>query len=125
MLYSILFLFLSTSTALYVTRDKWLPHITSLPIPHFYQAVQSSFANDIESGLTSSNFDLQQNLVNDPRSGLDNAAKQEVLSIMRGGWFRRPVNFDEARRIYMERMLERQGIGRDGRPRDPKLVTFS
>jgi len=44
---------------------------------------------------------------------------------MRGGWFRAPMGFDEARRVYMERMLEREGIGRDGRPRDPKFVSFS
>ena len=81
-------------------------------------------AGDIESGLTSSNFDLNANLTGDQRAGLDDATKTEVLKIMKGGWFSGPVSFDEARRIQMERSLERQGIGRDGMPRDPKMVTF-
>lgn len=37
----------------------------------------------------------------------------------------RRVTFDEARRIYMEGSFAKHGIGADGRPRDPKFVSFS
>ncbi len=37
----------------------------------------------------------------------------------------RRVNFDEARRIYTEGRFAKNGIGPDGRPRDPKFVSFS
>ncbi|KFY44487.1 hypothetical protein V494_01461, partial [Pseudogymnoascus sp. VKM F-4513 (FW-928)] len=85
----------------------------------------SSFFADAESGLSSSTFDLSSNISSlDNRAGLDDAAKTEIMAIMKGGWFRRPMGFDEARRVYMERMLEREGIGRDGRPRDPKFVSL-
>lgn len=91
-----------------------------------YTPIPSSFNNDIESGLTSDDFDLHANVeAGDSRSGLDDDAKREIRKIMKGSWLRGPVNFDEARRIYMERMLESQGIGRDGTPRDPKFVSFS
>lgn len=80
----------------------------------------------MESGLSSSNFDLSGNISSaDSRAGLDDNAKREIRKIMKGNWFKGPVGFDEARRIYMERMLESQGVGRDGRPRDPKFVSFS
>lgn len=35
------------------------------------------------------------------------------------------VNFDEARRLVVEERFRREGIGADGRPRDPKFVSFS
>ncbi|OBT48344.1 hypothetical protein VE00_01166 [Pseudogymnoascus sp. WSF 3629] len=124
-LYSTLFLFLTLATAAYLTRTHWLSLLRSsrtssyLPLP-------TSFFADAESGLSSSTFDLSANISSlDSRSGLDDAAKTEIIGIMRGGWFRRGMGFDEARRVYMERMLEREGIGRDGRPRDPKFVSFS
>jgi len=52
---------------------------------------------------------------------LDEEGKREVLKIMK----RRGVGFDEGRRIYMEQRFRKSGIGADGLPRDPKLVTFS
>lgn len=142
-LYSTLFLFLTLATgsslplpslpnhtplttlpAAYLTRTHWIPLLTSLPPPSYHPI--SSFFADAESGLSSSTFDLSSNISSlDNRAGLDDAAKTEIIAIMRGGWFRRPMGFDEARRVYMERMLEREGIGRDGRPRDPKFVSFS
>jgi len=137
-LYSTCFVFLVLSTVLYFTRKTWLPLLpesvrelslspSQLPFAnHFYTPLPSSFSSDIEAGLSSNDFDLHTNLAGgDSRAGLDNAAKREIQKIMKGGWFSGPVNFDEARRIYMERTLERQGIGRDGRPRDPKFVSFS
>jgi hypothetical protein len=128
----------SSPTAAYFTRQRWLPFVpssirelslqnTSLPFSHyFYTPLPSSFSSDIDAGFSSSSFDLEGNVASgDSRAGLDDDAKREIHKIMKGNWIRRPVNFDEARRIYMERMLEQQGIGRDGRPRDPKFVSFS
>jgi len=132
--YSICFLLLVAATALYFTRTHWVPllptsvqdfSLNELPFVR-YTPIPSSFRSDIEDGLTSDDFDLTDNVTaGDSRSGLDDDAKREIRKIMKGSWLRGPVNFDEARRIYMERMLEIQGIGRDGRPKDPKFVSFS
>ena len=48
-------------------------------------------------------------------------AKRQVHKIMRN----RGVDFDEARRLYTEGRFAKNGIGPDGRPRDPKFVSFS
>jgi hypothetical protein len=54
------------------------------------------------------------------RGGLDERAKGEIRRIMS----RQKVSFDEARRIYMQNRFSRNNIGPDGRPRDPKFVSF-
>jgi hypothetical protein len=78
--------------------------------------------NDVESGLTSADFDLSGNVMEgDSRGGLDSKGKAEVQRIMK----RRGVGFDEARRIYMQERFRREGIGEDGIPKDPKFVSFS
>ncbi|KAI9368009.1 hypothetical protein BJX61DRAFT_250845 [Aspergillus egyptiacus] len=107
-------------TALYLTRSRWLP---LLPVPdHIYQRLPSGFAGDLDAGLTSSAFDLTANVENgDQRAGLDARGKREVLNIMR----RQKVDFDEARRIYTEQRFAKNNIRPDGRPRDPKFVSFS
>ncbi|KAL2837316.1 hypothetical protein BJX68DRAFT_249779 [Aspergillus pseudodeflectus] len=107
-------------TALYLTRTRWLP---LLPVPdHIYQRLPSSFTGDLDAGLTSSAFDLNANIESgDQRAGLDARGKREVLNIMR----RQKVDFDEARRIYTEQRFAKNNIGPDGRPRDPKFVSFS
>lgn len=106
--------------ALYVTRDRWLDYI---PISDYiYSRLPSSFSGDIEEGLTSDDFDLAGNVAaGDERAGLDQRGKQEVRRIMRS----KKVDFDEARRIYTERRFAKNNIGPDGRPRDPKFVSFS
>ena len=108
------------TTVLYLTREHWIPRI---PIPDYiYTRLPSSFQSDIEHGFTSDDFDLQQNVDgHDQRQGLDQAAKREVGRIMK----RMKVGFDEARRLYMQRRFRDEGIGEDGRPRDPKFVSFS
>ncbi|KAE8144551.1 hypothetical protein BDV25DRAFT_166581 [Aspergillus avenaceus] len=107
-------------TALYLTRARWLPFI-SVP-DYIFDRLPSSFADDIEAGLTSSQFDISSNVLDgDPRAGLDDQAKREVRRIMK----RRRVDFDEARRIYIEQRFAKNNIGVDGRPRDPKFVSFS
>ena len=105
---------------LYLTRNHWLP---LLPIPDYiYYRLPSSFASDIESGFTSNDFDLTSNVAaEDARAGLDQQGKREVQRIMRN----RKVGFDEARRIYTEQRFAKNDIGPDGRPRDPKFVSFS
>ena len=94
-----------------------------MPIPDYiYTRLPSSFTNDIESGFTSSDFDLSTNVASgDSRAGLDQQAKREVQRIMKS----RNVGFDEARRTYTEARFAKNNIGPDGLPRDPKFVSFS
>lgn len=134
LLFSLTFLTLITGTVLYLTRARWLPGFQAsmarvqLPEVNFpgrdylYSQLPTTFAGDMEAGLSSSNFDLHANVeAGDSRAGLDDAAKREILKIMQ----RRRVRFDEARRIYMEQRFQANGIGADGRPKDPKFVSFS
>lgn len=109
-----------TPIVLYLTRSRWL-HL--LPVPDYiYRRLPSSFASDIESGFTSADFDLSTNVAGgDSRAGLDQQGKREVQRIMQA----RSVGFDEARRMYTERKFAKNNIGPDGRPRDPKFVSFS
>lgn len=77
---------------------------------------------DVESGFTSADFDLTGNVMEgDSRQGLDQKGKRDVQRIMKN----RGIGFDEARKVYMEQRFKKAGIGADGLPRDPKLVTFS
>ena len=107
-------------SALYLTRDRW-NHL--IPIPNYiYTRLPSSFTNDIESGFTSTDFDLSTNVAaGDSRAGLDHQAKREVHKIMKS----RRVGFDEARKMYTEARFAKNNIGPDGLPRDPKFVSFS
>lgn len=120
LLYTLTIFTIITGTLLYLTRARWLDTFRSLP--HLYAQLPTTFAGDAEAGLTSSTFDLSGNVASgDSRGGLDQAAKREILKIMQ----RRRVTFDEARRAYMEQRFADNGIGADGRPRDPKFVSFS
>ncbi|PSK56518.1 hypothetical protein B9Z65_6142 [Elsinoe australis] len=142
--YYVSFLFLITATVLYYTRALWLPHAPPIPyltapgpVPDWlfnlisrrtssfhstrYTPVPASFRDDAETGLSSSNFDLADNIEGgDARQGLDEQGKEEVRRIMK----ERRVTFDEARRLYVEERFGRNDIGRDGRPKDPKAVMF-
>lgn len=111
---------LTIVTALFLTRSHWLPY---LPIPEtLYHRLPSTFSSDLENGFSSSAFDLSANILSgDSRAGLDDAAKKAIQRIMK----KRKCNFDEGRRIYMQERFEREGIAPDGRPRDPKFVSFS
>ena len=112
-------------TAIYLLREYWLPFLDDLDIPgrdYIYSRLPSSFTDDIEAGLTSDTFDLHGNIdAGDGRAGLDDAAKTEILRIMK----RRRLKFDAARQVYMENKFKASGIAPDGRPRDPKFVSFS
>ncbi|KAI4229303.1 MAG: hypothetical protein L6R36_000955 [Xanthoria steineri] len=120
MLYSMSFLLLILATALYLARNRWT-HL--VPVPDYvYNRLPSSFSNDIEAGLTSGDFDLHTNVAaGDSRRGLDQRGKREVQRIMKS----RKIGFDEARRVYMEQNFANNNIGLDGRPKDPKFVSFS
>jgi hypothetical protein len=109
-----------TCTAAYFTRHRWI-HLLPIPEP-IYTRLPTSFRDDIEAGLSSSAFDLSGNVeAGDSRQGLDDAGKKEVMRIMK----RRGVDFDEARRMFMQDRFKKNGIGADGIPRDPKFVSFS
>jgi hypothetical protein len=109
-----------TFTAAYFTRHRWI-HLLPIPEP-IYTRLPTSFRDDIEAGLSSSAFDLSGNVeAGDSRQGLDDAGKKEVMRIMK----RRGVDFDEARRVFMQDRFKKNGIGADGIPRDPKFVSFS
>ena len=110
----------STRSVLYLTRARWLP---LLPVPEYiYDRLPSSFTGDLEAGLSSAEFDIAANVADgDTRAGLDAAGKLEVKKIMKS----RKVGFDEARRIYTQNRFAKNNIGPDGRPRDPKFVSFS
>lgn len=103
-----------------MARSRWLSYL-----PHskyIYSRLPSSFTNDIEAGLTSNDFDLSGNIADgDTRAGLDLQGKMEVQKIMKA----KKIGFDEARRVYTERKFAKNNIGPDGRPRDPKFVSFS
>jgi hypothetical protein len=135
-MYPIYIQLLTCHPALYLTRSRWIPllpysvsdfSLSELPFSqYFYTPISSSFEGDIENGLTSEDFDLHANVSGgDSRSGLDDGAKHEIMKLMKGSWIRPPMSFDEARKEYMEREFLRQGISLDGRPRDPKFVSFS
>ena len=82
----------------------------------------STFAEDAEAGLHSSNFNLSDNIeAGDSRRGLDENGKREVYRIMK----LRGIGFDEARRVVVEERFGREGIAADGRPLDRKAVFFS
>ncbi|KAI1268661.1 hypothetical protein F5Y18DRAFT_238468 [Xylariaceae sp. FL1019] len=126
-LYALVFLVLTCGTALYLTRTSWLHRLPEVTVrlpgsSYLYSRLPNTFSGDIEAGLSSSTFDLGANVDSgDGRAGLDNKAKAEILKIMK----KRRLQFDEARRVYMEQRFSDNGISADGRPRDPKFVSFS
>lgn len=116
---------LAIVTTLFFTRALWWHRLSDLPIPgrdYLYSRLPSTFSGDIEAGLSSGTFDLHSNIEDgDSRAGLDDASKAEILKIMK----KRRMRFDEARRVYTQNRFKANGIGPDGRPLDPKAVTFS
>jgi hypothetical protein len=120
LLYTLTFLVLVGGTALYVTRSSWLHRVPSRT--YLYSRLPSTFAGDVAVGLSSDTFDLSGNVESaDGRAGLDDGAKAEILRIMK----KRRLTFDNARKVYMEQRFSDNDIAADGRPRDPKFVSFS
>lgn len=83
-------------------------------------SLNDSFSEDVESGLSSRNFDLISQNDNDSRLGLDDSTKAEIKRIMEVEC----LSFDKARLLYMERKFVQNGIAPDGTPLDPRAVTF-
>ena len=125
LLFSVSLFFIVTATALFLTRSRWRQLLPSIQLPgatYIYSRLPTTFAGDIEAGLSSDTFNLHGNIEDgDGRAGLDGAAKAEVLKIMK----KKRLNFDQARKTYMENRFKENGIDADGRPRDPKFVSFS
>lgn len=113
-------------TGLYWTRHTWAPHLPDRIQDLMYNTYQrlptsANFMNDVESGFQSTNFNLADNITEgDSRGGLDPKTKQDIYRIMRS----RGIGFDEARALYTQSTFKKAGIGADGLPNDPKLVTF-
>lgn len=84
-------------------------------------SLNESFADDLERGLNSHNFDILSENSNDTRAGLDDHSKQEIVQIMET----ENISFDKARLLYMERKFGQNQIAPDGTPMDPKAFTFS
>lgn len=107
-----------------MTRDRWIPYMPDRiqdMLYYSYQRLPTTFLSDAESGLHSANFNLAENIEDgDTRTGLDAKSKREIQLIMRA----RGITFDEARAIFTQRTFRKAGIGADGLPNDPKLVTF-
>ncbi|KAF9581504.1 hypothetical protein BGW38_001449 [Lunasporangiospora selenospora] len=127
MLPILVFLFLC-AVILYLTRNHWVPAIEDLRdrlrysrLPFFRSEDDSTFEQNIEEGLSSSTFDLHQNLLDgDDRQGLENT--EELRKIMK----KYRCNFDQARLIYQQNQMKANGIDpRTGVPIDPKAVYFS
>ncbi|KAI0182547.1 hypothetical protein EV127DRAFT_458076 [Xylaria flabelliformis] len=110
--YGLTFTVLVLGTALYLTRNAWLHLLPDLP------ASPATSRRGSRAALSTSGANVDSG---DARAGLDNVAKTEILKIMK----KRRLRFDEARRVYMEQRFSANGIGADGRPRDPKFVSFS
>ncbi|CAX41367.1 uncharacterized protein YCL012C orthologue, putative [Candida dubliniensis CD36] len=91
-------------------------------IDNGYYSNLQSFEDDIASGLSSSNFDLESNNIatNDNRPGLTESAKVQIKKIMK----EKGVSFDDARLEYIRNELSRNNIDENGVPNDPKLVMF-
>ncbi|RHZ51971.1 hypothetical protein Glove_467g4 [Diversispora epigaea] len=87
----------------------------------FSTASSSSFQQDIENGLTSESFDLQQNISGgDDRSGLEETDEIRLIMETHG------LTFDQARLYRMQNKFKTNNIDpQTGVPKDPKLVTFS
>jgi len=80
----------------------------------------STFEAQRDAGLTSNTFDLEGNIADDARVGLDERGEEEVRRIMQT----RSVTFDQARLIRHKEYLTRNGIDPStGMPLDSKAIT--
>lgn len=85
-----------------------------------YINLNDEFSQDLQQGLSSGNFDLEEN-VGDNRKGLNTDQKLAITQIMR----EQAIDFDEARMIYTKQQFTNHEIDANGVPLDPKTVTFS
>ena len=86
-----------------------------------YSRLSSGFQQDIDDGFTSMNFDLESANSDDSRQGLNSVATLEIKEIMES----EGLTFDDARWRYTQEVFGKNDVGADGKPRDPRTVTFS
>lgn len=81
---------------------------------------EQNFIKDLEYGLSSSNFNIEENIASDDsRPGLKDS--QEIIEIMKLN----SCTFDEARLIRQKKVFKMNGIDPEtGIPLDSKFVTF-
>lgn len=115
-------------------RTTLIPHVPNSVksfFPRFsHYTPLSTFHDQVDAGLTSSNFDVEANIRDgDSRAGLDEHGTQEVLEIMRQERVKRvpqlacasrrlnisrTYSFDQARLIRQNRILAANGIDPSG-----------
>ncbi|KDQ11848.1 hypothetical protein BOTBODRAFT_34939 [Botryobasidium botryosum FD-172 SS1] len=118
--------FLGLFALAFYFRARILPHLpvaisSRLPASLSTYTPLSTFEDQRSAGLSSSTFDIEQNMVDgDSRSGLDDRAAEEIRRIM----LTERVGFDQARLIRHQRILAQNGIDpQTGMPLDAKAVT--
>lgn len=123
-LYTFSVISICVASILYYTRKFWSPYLPSNYRDSLGRYMSlPSFAHDIESGLTSEDFNLAQNVSDgDDRYGLDPVSRKEVKRIMKT----KRCNFDQARLIHLQDKMRKAGIDpQTGLPIDSKFVSFS
>ncbi|KAK1922202.1 hypothetical protein DB88DRAFT_497528 [Papiliotrema laurentii] len=110
-------------------RARWIPLIAPyLPttlgarLSNYTPLSSFSFSDQAAAGLSSRNFDLEENMgegSSENRLGLDESGVEEVRRIMAI----ERVTFDQARLIRHNRILAKNGIAPDGTPLDRKAIT--
>lgn len=78
------------------------------------------FAQDLENGFSSRNFDISTNIAAGDQRSLNEEATQQIRAIMEA----ENIGFDEARAAYFRDTLDLNNIDENGVPRDPRTVTF-
>lgn len=73
-------------------------------------SASSSFLADYRAGFSSNTFSLLGNIEGgDGRAGLDNKAKDQIARIMQQN---EGMTFDEARKVYLDKMMLENNIGK-------------
>jgi len=106
----------------YYYRQRILSFFPSSSPVHAGYSRLATFSAQAANGLTSRNFDLQENNLEagDSRSGLDESSAREVHAIMQ----QQGISFDEARLVRHKRILQLNGVDpQTGLPLDSKAVT--
>jgi len=99
-----------------------LPSSLVARLSNYTPLASYSFSDQAAAGITSSNFDLEENLgegSGENRMGLDERGVEEVRRIMAI----EKCSFDRARLIRQNRLLAANGIAPDGTPLDRKAIT--
>lgn len=123
-LYTLSVILIIIVSCLYYSRRFWTPYLPTTYRDRLGKYMSlPSFESDIESGLTSDDFDLTQNVTDeDDRYGLDPASRREVKRIIKS----KRCTFDQARLIFLQDKMRAAGIDpQTGLPRDSKFVSFS